>query len=185
MQQDVVRRVKAHGQEEIDEPIVVIVSPDHILRARSDIPNAGSRHICESAVVIVAVELRGPAEWIADSFDQIEIAVVVVVRPGATERVDVIGGEERRQHLGEGPVPVVGVAVIELSAPETGDEQIQPAVVVEIAPGYGRGTTRRGTRPAVDSRKEVVSSKNVAGETSNQTGDHKDSGFHGSLATGE
>jgi hypothetical protein len=92
----------------------------------------------ERTVPFVAIEMVGRPP---DRFEQIEIAVVVVVRPGGAERRVAVVDDVAGRDPGERPVAVVPVETVlePLCRDDVGDEQIEIAVVVVVAPARAVG----------------------------------------------
>src|SRR5205814_5114855 len=67
--------------------------------------------------------------------EKIQETVVVIISPGATDRVSAFGSNAARQNFGKGAVAVVLIQEVIGALFIVGDEQIQVAIVVVVSPG--------------------------------------------------
>ena len=122
--------IAAADQKEIDVAVAVVVGPDRAGTEpiRTGVAHAGRRrHVLEAVAAVVAIE------GIGTDVGQIEIqvAVVVIIRPGTLLTYFHIGHTERTKDFGDGAAVVAQQGVFLLAVDE---EQIQVAVVVIVHP---------------------------------------------------
>ena len=95
-------------------------------------------------IAVVPVEEVRPAA-LPIRYKQVKEAVVVIVCPGAPGGVAAVVDEAAGRDFAERAVAVVVVERVVLAAVVRG-KQIEPAIVVEIAPTAAEATVQRGSR---------------------------------------
>ena len=123
------------GDEQIEETIVVIVSPGAPISNGAVIDEASRRDFREGAIPVVMVKkivlARAARRAVGD--EKIEEPIIVVICPGRAPGISNVGDEGARGDFREGAVPVDVVEKVLLVG--IGDEKIEEPVIVIIVPG--------------------------------------------------
>src|SRR5262249_23217820 len=126
------------GNVEIREPIAIDVGPGCARTFAIVVDEAATRDPVERAVTVVMVKKVAEGAGPAAGHEQIQVAVVVVIRPGAPLIVAGVGDNAAgTRHQAERAVTVVVIEEMLLRRGAiliTADKQIQKAVIIVIPP---------------------------------------------------
>src|SRR5439155_14204163 len=126
-----------HKQVKIS--IVVVIAPraSHRNSSVGHDPSGGDFRECSVAVVSVEEIIAAIV-----AHKHVQSAIVIVIAPGSADRVGDIGDDVAGRDLGEGPIPIIVIEKILRAI--IGDEKIQKAIIVIVAPGAAFGLRKIG-----------------------------------------
>src|SRR6516165_7898145 len=126
-------RVGAVSDEDIQKAVVIVIRPGSCIEKPQLIRQTAAAHPAEGAIAIIVIEqvVSGGGSAGAGAGQQVEVAVIIIVTPDWAHVIIGLFNGVTLGNPGEGTVAIVSIE--EIGTAPIGHQQVEKAVVVEIA----------------------------------------------------